>query len=72
MAGKVRIWYDAEGDFLEVLFSDGPGYMRATDNDAVMERLDAEGKVIGFTVMQVSRLARKKPLIAELTASTTS
>ena len=69
MAGKVKIWYDAEGDFLEVLFSDAPGYMRATDNDAVMERLDAEGKVIGFTVMQVSRLARKHPLVAELTAS---
>ena len=27
------------------------------NNDAVMERLDAEGNVIGFTVMQVSRLA---------------
>jgi uncharacterized protein YuzE len=69
MAGKVKVWYDAEGDFLEVLFSDAPGCMRSTDNEAVMERLDAEGNVIGFTVMQVSRLSRKTPLVAELTPS---
>jgi uncharacterized protein YuzE len=69
MTGKVKIRYDAEGDYLEVLFSDAPGYMRSTDNDAVMERLDAAGKVTGFTVMQVSRLSREAPLIAELTPS---
>jgi hypothetical protein len=46
--------------------------MRSTDNEAVMERLDAEGNLIGFTVMQVTRLARNEPLVAELTASTPS
>ena len=34
MATTVKIWYDKEGDFLEVLFSEKAGYMRATDNDA--------------------------------------
>ena len=67
MADKVKIWFDAEGDLLEVLFSDAPGYMRQTKNDAVMERVDDKGNVIGFTVMQVSRLAMKEPLVAELT-----
>ena len=66
MAGRVKIWYDREGDFLEVLFSDAPGLMRATANDAVMERVDREGNVIGFMVMQVSRVAGKSPLVAEL------
>ena len=66
MAGKVKIWYDREGDFLEVIFSEAPGYMRETANDAVMERVDREGKVIGFTVMRVSRVADKSPLVAEL------
>ena len=51
---------------LEVLFSDAPGYMRETDNDAVMERVDESGQVIGFSIMQVSRLSRSKPLTAEL------
>ena len=66
MAQHVKIWFDAEGDFLEVLFSDRAGIMRETSNDAVMERVDDEGNLLGFTVMQVSRLARDKPLVADL------
>ncbi|MBM3335993.1 DUF2283 domain-containing protein [Candidatus Sumerlaeota bacterium] len=68
MARHVKIWYDAEGDFLEVLFSDKPGYMRETDNDAVMERVDAQGNLLGFSVMRVSHLAKAKPLAAQLLA----
>ena len=26
----VRVWFDPEGDFLEVMFSDTPGYFRET------------------------------------------
>ncbi|WRH65241.1 MAG: hypothetical protein RSE13_15070 [Planktothrix sp. GU0601_MAG3] len=37
MASTVKVYFDKEGDFLEVLFSDQPGYMRETDNDAIME-----------------------------------
>ena len=68
MAQTVRIWYDPEGDFLEVLFSDRPGYMRETTHDAVMERVDADGKVLGFSILNVSRLARQQPVVAELSA----
>ena len=67
MAQQVKIWFDAEGDFLEVCFSDKPGFMRETKNDAVMERVDEEGNILGFSIMQVSRLAGQKPLVAELT-----
>jgi uncharacterized protein YuzE len=67
MAQQVKVWFDAEGDFLEVRFSDKAGFMRETKNDAVMERVDEEGNVLGFSIMQVSRLAREKPLVAELT-----
>lgn len=66
MAQKVKIWYDAEGDFLEVLFSDKPGYMRETDNDALMERVDEQGNILGFSVMRVSEIEKEKPLVAEL------
>jgi len=69
MADKIKVWFDAEGDFLEVLFSDAAGYMKETDNDAVMERVDARGQVIGFSILQVSRLAKQKPLVAELLPS---
>ncbi|NCO36136.1 MAG: DUF2283 domain-containing protein [Armatimonadetes bacterium CG2_30_59_28] len=66
MAETVKVWYDGDGDFLEVLFSDKPGFMRETDNDAVMERVDEQGNLLGFSILQVSRVARQKPLVAEL------
>ena len=66
MTQQVKVWFDAEGDFLEVRFSDKAGFMRETKNDAVMERVDEEGNILGFSIMQVSRLARQKPLVAEL------
>jgi uncharacterized protein YuzE len=69
MADKVKIWFDAEGDFLEVRFSDAAGYMKETNNDAVMERVDERGQVIGFSILQVSKLSRQKPLVAELLSS---
>jgi uncharacterized protein YuzE len=62
MAGKtVRMWFDPEADFLEVIFEQKPGYFRATENDQVMEKVDEEGNVIGFSVLRVSSL-KKAPL----------
>jgi len=66
MAERVKVWFDPEADFLEVIFSDAPGYMRETENDAVMERVDLEGNLLGFSILAVSQLAKSKPLIAEL------
>ena len=67
MAQSVKIWFDAEGDFLEVLFSDKPGYMRETNHDAVMERVDADGNILGFSVMRVTEFRKEKnPLVAQL------
>ena len=66
MANKIKIWFDAEGDFLEVRFSEKSGFMRETNNDALMERVDEKGNILGFSIMQVSRLAKEKPLEADL------
>ncbi|MDX2098892.1 MAG: DUF2283 domain-containing protein [Leptolyngbyaceae cyanobacterium bins.59] len=68
MAQNVKIWFDSEADFLEVLFSDAPGYMRETDNDAILERVDNQGNILGFSVLNVSRLSKEKPLLAQLMA----
>ena len=51
---RVKVWYDAKGDYLEVLFDQRPGYFRETANDQVMEKVDAEGNVLGFSVLKVS------------------
>jgi hypothetical protein len=66
MADKIKIWFDAEADFLEVRFSDAAGYERETQHDAVMERLDVNGHIIGFSVMGVSRFNKSAPLEADL------
>lgn len=71
MAMKVKIWYDNEGDFLEVLFSEKPGYMRETENEDLMERVDTNGDLLGFSIMHVSRYRKGKPLRAELADSMT-
>jgi hypothetical protein len=70
MADKVKLWFDPEGDYLEVTFSDAPGYMRETQSDAVMRRVDEQGRVIGFSVLGVSKFQKDHPLETELAAGT--
>jgi len=53
-ARRVMIWFDREGDFLEVIFEQREGWFRETTDDRVMEKVDAEGNVIGFSVLRVS------------------
>lgn len=62
----MKIWYDRESDYLEVIFEKKAGYFRETDNDAVMEKVDTEGNVIGFSILKVSALTEKKPLSVSL------
>ena len=66
MADKVKVWFDAEADYLEVQFADTAGYMKQTKHDAVMERVDAQGNIIGFSILGVSRFTKDKPLDTEL------
>ena len=61
----VKIWYDREGDFLEVIFDQREGYFRETKNDRVMKKVDARGNVLGFSVLKISALT-KAPLDVSL------
>ena len=58
----VRVWYDAEGDFLEVLFEQREGYFRPTAGDRVMEKLDVRGVVLGFSILGLRTLKGESPL----------
>ena len=69
MANKLKVWFDPEADFLEVRFSDAAGYEKETNHDAVMERVDAERQVIGFSIMGVSQFSKDKPLDADLVSA---
>ena len=58
---KVNIWYDAEGDYLEVIFEQKPGYFRETACDQVMEKVDEAGNVLGgFSVLKISALKKNR------------
>ncbi|MGH8653603.1 MAG: DUF2283 domain-containing protein [Gammaproteobacteria bacterium] len=58
MAEKVKVWFDAEADYLEVQFREGAGYMKETAHDAVTERVDMQGNVLGFSILGVSRFSQ--------------
>jgi len=58
---RLRIWFDREADYLEVIFDQRPGFFRETENDQVMKKVDEGGNVLGFSVLKVSAL-HKEPL----------
>jgi uncharacterized protein YuzE len=61
MDEKIKIWYDPEGDFLEITFRSAPGTFEDTDIDQVMKKVDTDGHVIGYSIINVSTL-RGEPL----------
>jgi len=62
----IRVWYDKEGDFLEVMFERKEGFFRETSNESVLEKVDTEGNVIGFSITNVSKVS-DTPLEVALT-----
>lgn len=56
MKKEIKIAFDKEPDFLEVMFEVKEGYFKDTKNDAVMVKVDMDGNIIGFSVTGVSAL----------------
>jgi len=66
MAKQVKVYYDKEGDYMEVLFDVTEGYFKETEHDELMEKVDKEGNVIGFSILKFSQFQNKKPLSVTL------
>ena len=62
MAEAITVWYDKEGDFLEVLFEKTKGFFKETANDAVMEKVSQDGRIVGFSILKVSQHQEQQPL----------
>jgi uncharacterized protein YuzE len=62
MASMIRIWYDREGDFLEITFRDAKGYLQEITED-VYERVDEAGNLLGYALLNVTRHERQAVLI---------
>jgi hypothetical protein len=53
---KINLWYDREGDILEVLLSSDAGFFVETEHDDVMVRRNMQGEFVGFMIMGLSKL----------------
>ena len=63
---RVSVWYDNEGDMLEVLWAFREGYFTPTDDERILKRLDDDGEVIGFLIHEMSTLKQPAPIEFEL------
>ena len=55
----LRLWCDPDGDYLEVNFDQKEGYFRETENDRIMTKVDAEGNILGFSILKFSSLTSR-------------
>ncbi len=53
----MNIWYDKEGDFLEITFKHAKGFLKEISED-IYERVDEHGDLLGYSIMNVSRHER--------------
>jgi hypothetical protein len=59
--GNVSVWYDEEGDYLELARKVDEGFF-VDLGDGVFERVSQDGETLGFAVLNVSaRKQRKLP-----------
>ena len=68
---KVYVWFDPEGDFLEVTFdASKDGDMEQTADDRIAVNVDDDGNIIGFHILNVSSLMKDKlaPFEVDLTS----
>jgi uncharacterized protein YuzE len=47
----MKLWYDPEGDFLEVIFDRGVGVAEDTEDERVEVRVDQQGRILSFHVL---------------------
>ena len=52
----VKIYFDKEVDYIEILFETGEGIFQETENDSVMRKVDLNGNLIGFSIQNISKL----------------
>ena len=54
----VKVWFNKEGDVLEVTFEKRKGFMKDVGNDTWL-RVDSKGRVIGFLIIGATHIHKK-------------
>lgn len=55
---QLSVWYDREGDYLEITFEEGEGYFRDAGEDLWL-RVNSQGRVVGFAILNFSKQAQQ-------------
>ena len=55
---KLRVWFDHEGDLLEVRFMKKKGFMKSIGDD-IFIRLDQKGRIPGFAILNATKRFEK-------------
>lgn len=55
----IQVWFDKEGDFLEITTEKKQGFFKDLGN-GVFERVDEEGNTIGFALLNVSQRSKRE------------
>lgn len=62
MAGdNLNVWYDPEGDHLEIVFDQKAGYFEDTSLENVMRKRDTEGTLLAISIFNLSSFAKTRP-----------
>lgn len=63
MAGdNLNVWYDPEGDHLEIVLDQKVGYFEDTPIENVMRKRDAEGNLLAISIFDLSSFARSESI----------
>jgi len=57
MDSVMNVWYDQEGDFLEITFKQAKGYLKEISED-IYERVGEHGELLGYSILNMSRHER--------------
>ena len=55
---RVNIWYDPEGDFLEVMWERKPGEFVGTVDGRADVKVDDDGNILGFQIQAISKITK--------------
>ena len=52
----VKVWWDAQSDFLSVTFDGKDGFMVETTDDRIMAKVDEDGNITGLHILGLSTI----------------
>jgi hypothetical protein len=58
---SLNVWYDPEGDHLEIVFDQKAGYFEDTSLENEMRKRDAEGRLLAISIFNLSSFVGTRP-----------